>query len=94
MNLVLQLLFACPRCWVVLGGTLSSACAVLVLLGWRLGKRVERVEAVSGVQIDLGSIIAALPLPVPVTASGMFLAALGVVGGLVLAAFGRWAAKL
>lgn len=43
--------------------------------------------------IDLGSIIAALPLPVPVTAPGVFLAACGVVLGLALGAFGRWAAK-
>lgn len=72
---------------------MSGLSVAVFLLGWRLAKKSDRVEGVSGVAIDWGSVLAALPLPIPTTGPGFVLAALGAALGLVMAYLGRWASK-
>ncbi len=93
MELLLRMLLACPKCWVKTGVFISGACLSLLLLGSRIGRRMERLEERSGVLIDVDQIIAALPLPIPVTDGQLMLAGLGIVVGIVIAGLGRWAAK-
>lgn len=93
MEIVLRLLIARPRCWTALGSMLASVSAVVFFLGLRLAKKSDRVEGATGVAIDWGSVLAALPLPTPTTGPGFALAALGAALGLLMAYLGRWASK-
>ncbi|RYF60101.1 MAG: hypothetical protein EOO27_07025 [Comamonadaceae bacterium] len=93
MEFLFQILFWCPRCWRRLGSALFLACALLLLRGFMLAGRVERAEARSGVNIDLGKVLEALPFPLPVTPAGFALAGFGAVLGFALARAGRWAEK-
>lgn len=72
---------------------LASVSAAVFFLGLRLSKKSDRVEGVTGVAIDWGSVLAALPLPIPTTGPGFALAALGAALGLLMAYLGRWASK-
>ena len=65
----------------------------LLLLGWRLSNRMERIERRTGVVIDFDKILAALPLPIPVSSGGFALAIFGVLLGLTLASAGKWAQR-
>lgn len=93
MELMLRMLLACPKCWVKTGAFISGACLALFLLGLRIGRRMEREQERSGALIDVDKIIAGLPLPIPTTDGQLLLAGLGIVAGIVIAGFGRWAAK-
>lgn len=94
MDYLLQILFWCPRCWRSIGRLMFIAGTILALTGWRLSRRVERVEDRSGINIDLSQIVDAIPLPVPST-SGEFALTIGVAAlGFVLARLGRWAERL
>jgi hypothetical protein len=93
MEIVLRLLIACPRCWMALGGMLTSVSAAVFFVGWRLAKKADRIEGVTGVAIDWGTVLAALPLPIPTTGPAFALAALCAALGLYVTHLGRWAAK-
>lgn len=93
MEIVLRLLIACPRCWTALGSMLASVSASVLFLGLRLAKKSDRLEGVSGVAIDWGSVLAALPVPIPTTGPGFVLAAMCAVLGFYVAYLGRWASK-
>eukprot|EP00952_Eustigmatos_sp_NYUAD-ZCMA_P009158 37878-Eustigmatos_ZCMA.PRE.1 len=93
MEIVLRLLLACPRCWTALGSVLASVSAAVLFLGWRLAKKSDRLEVATGVVIDWGSVLAALPLPVPTTGPGFALAASCAALGLFLGYLGRWASR-
>ena len=94
MDLLLQALFWCPKCWRKMGYIVFSACTTLMLLGWQLVRRMDRVEHRTGVVIDVGKMLESLPLPIPSTPGGFALAAVSAVLGLVVARAGRWADKL
>lgn len=93
MELLLRILFWCPRCWRGTGYIVFSVCGTLVLLGLRLMKRVERIELRTGVVIDLGKAFEAIPLPIPTSAGGIALAAFGAMIGVTMVLWGRQAQK-
>lgn len=93
MIFVLQMLSACPKCWRNIGYWLFTFSGAMLLLGWRLSNRVERIEGRTGVVIDLDKLLAALPLPIPASPEGFSLALFGVLLGLMMAAAGRWAQR-
>ena len=93
MELLLQILFWCPRCWRNIGYLVFSACGTLALLGLRLMRRAERLELKAGVVIDLDKVFESLPLPIPTSANGVALAAFGAMIGIAMAVWGRQAQK-
>lgn len=92
-ELLLRMLLACPKCWVTTGAFISGACLSLLLLGLRIGRRMERLEERSGALIDVDQIIAALPLPIPATTSQLVLTGVGIIIGLLLSYMGKWASR-
>lgn len=93
MELLLRVLFWCPKCWKAIGGWLFSASGFLMLLGWRLAGRVDRIEGRTGIVVDLDKALAGLPLPVPTTPEGFAFAAFCGVLGVSLALAGKWAQR-
>ena len=93
MERLLQILSSCPRCWRRTGYIMFSVCGALVLLGLRLGKRVERIELKTGVVVDLDKVLEAIPLPIPTSAGGIALAAFGALIGIAMAVWGKQAQK-
>lgn len=93
MSLLLDLLLRCPKCWRSVGYWLFTISGSLLLLGWRLSNRVDRVEGRTGVVIDFDAILATIPLPIPSSSGGFALAIFGVLLGLTLAMAGRWAQR-
>lgn len=93
MNWLLQLLFWCPKCWRSIGYWTFTISGLLLLLGWRLSNRVDRIENRTGVVIDFDKILAAIPLPIPASTGGFALAIFGVLLGLALAIAGKWAQR-
>ena len=92
MELLFHVLLWCPKCWARAGWGLASFSATMALLGWRLTRRSERVEARLGVPIDFSTAVEWLPIPM--SAGGFALAVAGVSVGLVLAYLGNWAHRL
>lgn len=93
MELLLRILLACPKCWVKIGIFISGTCFSLFLVGVRLGRRIERLEERSGVLIDVDTLLASLPLPIPATTGQLILTSVGIVIGLLLAYLGKWASR-
>lgn len=71
-----------------------SASGLLMLLGLRLMRRVDRVEHRTGVVVDLGKVLDAIPLPIPLSPKGFALVAFCGVLGIALALAGKWAQKM
>ena len=71
-----------------------SASGLLMLLGLRLMRRVDRVEHGTGMVVDLGKVLDAVPFPVPSSPEGFALAAFCAVLGVALALAGKWAQKM
>lgn len=93
MELLIQVLLWCPRCWRNLGRFLFTACGLLMLLGLQLMRRVDRVEHRTGVVVNLAKLIEGIPLPIPSSPEGFAVAAFGAVLGVALAWAGKWASK-
>lgn len=93
MELILHALFWCPKCWRTVGVWLFTTSGALMLLGWRLAGRVDRIEGRTGIVVDLDKALARLPLPVPTTPEGFAFAALCGVLGVSLALAGKWAQR-
>lgn len=91
MSFLLDLLLRCPKCWRSVGYLMFTISGSLLLLGWRLSNRMERIEGRTGVVIELDTILAAMPLPIPASGVGFALAIFGVLLGLTLASAGKWA---
>lgn len=87
MDLLLQILFACPKCWRVFGQLLSSVCASWFLASLSLMRRLDRVEGRFGVALS-DQVLDALPLAT--TWWGLAALALGCVSGLYLMWLGKW----
>lgn len=94
MEILIQVLFWCPRCWRFIGYWMFSASGLLMLLGLRLMRRVDRVEHRTGMVVDLGKVLDAVPFPVPSSPEGFALAAFCAVLGVALALAGKWAQKM
>ncbi|MFN7121882.1 MAG: hypothetical protein ACK4NM_07605 [Hydrogenophaga sp.] len=54
---------------------------------------MERIEVRTGIVIDLDTVLAAIPLPIPTSSGGFALAIFGVMLGLTLAMAGKWAQR-
>lgn len=93
MSHLLQLLLWCPKCWRGIGYWMFTISGLLLLLGWRLSNRLDRIESRTGVVIDLDTILAAIPLPVPASSGGFALAIFITLLGLMLALAGKWAQR-
>jgi hypothetical protein len=93
MDLLLRMLLACPKCCVRFGVLLSGACLSLVLLGLRVGRKMERLEQRSGALVDVDKFIAGLPLPIPTTAGQLILTGTGIFVGALIAYLGKWASR-
>jgi len=65
----------------------------MLLLGWRLANRVDRVESRSTLVIDFDKVLAAIPLPIPASSEAFAIAIFGTLLGLMLAMAGRWAQR-
>ena len=87
MDLLLQILFACPKCWRVAGRFLASVCAGWFFASLSLMHRVDRVEGRFGVALP-DQVLDALPLAT--TGWGLVALALGCASGLYLVWLGRW----
>lgn len=93
MDLLLQVLFWCPKCWRTAGRWLFIASCTLMLLGWRLAGRADRIDERAGIKVDLGKVLESIPLPVPSTAEEFTFAAFCACLGFGLALTGKWAQK-
>jgi hypothetical protein len=93
MSYLLQVLFWCPKCWRAIGYWLFTFSGLMLLLGWRLSYRVDRIGNKTGVLIDLDKIVAGMPLPIPTSSEGFALAAVGVLVGLAFISSARWAQR-
>lgn len=93
MEAFLNILLACPKCWIKIGVFISGACLSLLLLGLRVSRRMERLEERAGVLIDVDKIVAALPFPIPTTTGQLVLTGVGVLLGAYLAYLGNWASR-
>lgn len=93
MSYLLQLLFWCPKCWRSIGYWMFTFSGLLLLLGWRLSSRMDRIESRTGVVVDLDKLLAAIPLPIPASGGGFALATFGMLLGLALALAGKWARR-
>jgi hypothetical protein len=93
MSYFLQVLFSCPKCWRVLGYWMFTFSGSMLLLGWRLSNKVDRIENRTAIVIDFEKVLAAIPLPIPVSSEGFALAVLGTLLGLMLALAGKWAQR-
>lgn len=93
MSYLLQLLFWCPKCWRSVGYWLFTFSGLLLLLGWRLSRRVDRIENRTAVVIDLDKVLTGLPLPIPVSPGEFALLMVGAIVGVVLAVAGKWAQR-
>lgn len=87
MELMLQILFACPKCWRIAGAIVSSACFSLLMASLKLDRRVDKLESRFHVTLP-DQVIDALPLA---TSTWEFvLLGLGILAGLYLIYFGWW----
>jgi hypothetical protein len=93
MNYVLQLLFWCPKCWRAIGYWMFTFSGLMLLLGWRLSKKADRIENRTAVVIDLDKVLADLLLPIPVSPEGFALFVVGAFAGLALAVAGKLAQR-
>ncbi|PLC06027.1 hypothetical protein CY658_02970 [Variovorax sp. RO1] len=93
MEMLLNLLFRCPKCWQKVGYVLFAFSGAMLLLGLRLSRRAGRVESRTGITLNLDQLLADVPLPIPVNGEGFALASLGVAVGLALAIAGKWAGR-
>ncbi|MDH4417690.1 MAG: hypothetical protein QE485_10730 [Acidovorax sp.] len=93
MDYVIRLLCWAPRFWHFAGYMLATTCGVLMALSWNLAEGAGKVERKTGVVVDLGRLLDAIPLPVPGTPEGFALASFGAVLGVGLALAGKWARK-
>lgn len=93
MDYLIRLLYWAPRLWHFAGYMLFIFCGLLMLLILRLMSGAGRVERKTGVVVDLGRMLDAIPLPVPGTPEGFALASFGAVLGVGLALAGKWALK-
>lgn len=93
MSWLLQMLFWCPKCWRSMGYLILSLSGSMLLLGWRLSNRVDRIEHRTGVVIDFDKVVAAIPLPIPASSGGFALAIFGMLLGWTLARAGKWAQR-
>lgn len=91
MELLLRILFWCPKCWQKAGIGLFSFSFTMLLLGGRLAGKTQRVQRRTGLVIDSDQILASMPVPIPVTPEGFAFAGLGMVTGAALALAGKWA---
>lgn len=87
MDLLLQILFACPKCWRVAGQFLSGVCASWFLVSLSLMRRLDRAEGRFGVVLP-DQVLDALPLAT--TGWGLAGLAIGCASGLYLMWLGRW----
>lgn len=89
MESLLQILFACPKCWRVFGGLLASVSSSFLFAGIAMMRRVDRVEARAGTSIaqQVEQVLASIPLPT--TALGFAFAAFGVVLGFGLVSLSK-----
>lgn len=89
MSRLLQMLFWCPKCWRSIGYLILSLSGSMLILGWQLSNRVDRIENRTGVVIDFDKMLAAIPLPIPASSAGFALAIFGVLLGLTLMVVGK-----
>lgn len=93
MSYLLQALFVCPKCWRVLGYWIFVFSVSMLLMGWRLTRKLERIESKTAVVVDFDKVLGAIPLPVPTTGAGFALAIAGALFGILLAMSARWAQR-
>lgn len=84
---MLQILFACPKCWRVAGGILCSTCFTLLVASLKFDRRTEKLESRFSVALP-DQVIDALPLAT--STGGFVMLALGILCGLCLIYFGGW----
>lgn len=87
MEMLIQILLACPKCWRVAGKLVTSVCAGWFLISLTLMRRLERAEVRFGV-LPPDQVLDVLPL----ATTGWGFAALGggCAFGLYLVWLGRW----
>lgn len=93
MEHLLQILFACPKCWRVAGGLLLSVSGSFLAAGLAFSRRLERLETKAGGAVSNQLDQAVASLPIPTTGLGFALAVLGLVVGFLMAYLGKWAQK-
>lgn len=89
MEFLLQILFACPKCWRVFGGLLVSVSSSFLFAGLAMMRRVDRVETRAGASISQLVEQALASVPLPTTALGFAFAAFCVVLGLGLVSLSK-----
>lgn len=87
MEVLLQILLACPKCWRVFGGVVCSVCTTLFFVSWGLMRRLDRVEGRFGLQLP-DQVFDALPLAT--TGWGLFMLAVAAATGWYVAWCARW----
>lgn len=61
MEFLLQILFACPKCWRVVASGLATLCSTWFVVSLAVGRRFDRLEARSGLTLP-SQVLDALPL--------------------------------
>lgn len=87
MEMLLQILLTCPKCWRVAGQLLASVCAGWFLASLALMRRLDRAEGRFGMVLPEQMLEV---LPLATTGWGLAALALGCAAGLSLAWCGRW----
>ena len=84
MEFLLQILFACPKCWRVFGAMLVSVSSTFLLAGLAMARRLDRLEARAGSSVMLHIEAALVSIPLPTTFLGFSFVGLCLVIGLGL----------
>lgn len=94
MELLLKVIFACPKCWRVLGGMLVSVSGSFLFGGLAVLRRVDRIESRAGSSIAQQVDQALASVPLPTTALGFAFSVFCILLGFAMIQLGKWAQKL
>lgn len=84
MEFLLQILFACPKCWRFFGAMLVSVSSSFLLAGLAMARRLDRIEARAGSSVIQHIEQALSSIPLPTTTLGFAFAISCFVTGLGL----------
>lgn len=89
MELFLQILLACPKCWRVFGALLVTVSSSFLTAGLAMMRRVDRIEARAGTLVSqqIEQLLSSMPLPT--TALGFAFASLCLMIGIGLVSLSR-----
>lgn len=93
MEFLLQILFACPKCWRVFGALLVSVSSSFLTAGLAMMRRVDRIETRTGTLVSqqIEQLLSSMPLPT--TALGFTFAIFCLVSGLGLISLSKQVEK-